>query len=51
MKKAFAMRNVVMLVAIGAVVYLLFNMNKTTSTYSIQERMYAPVEASPKSSR
>jgi hypothetical protein len=47
MKKAFAMRNVVMLVAIGAVVYLLFNMNKTTSTYSIQERMYAPVEASP----
>jgi len=41
------MRNVVMLVAIGAVVYLLFNMNKTTSTYSIQERMYAPVEASP----
>jgi hypothetical protein len=47
MKKAFAMRNVVMLVAIGAVVYLLFNMNKTTSTYSVQERMYAPVEASP----
>lgn len=47
MKKAFAMRNVVMLVAIGVVVYLLFNMNKTTSTYSIQERMYAPVEASP----
>jgi hypothetical protein len=47
MKKAFAMRNVVMLVAIGAVVYLLFNMNKTTTTYSIQERMYAPVEASP----
>jgi len=36
-----------MLVAIGAVVYLLFNMNKTTSTYSVQERMYAPVEASP----
>ena len=47
MKKAFAMRNVVMLVAIGVVVYLLFNMNKTTSTYSVQERMYAPVEASP----
>ena len=47
MKKAFAMRNVVMLAAIAVVVYLLFNMNKTTSTYRIQERMYAPVDAAP----
>ena len=47
MKKALAMRNVVMLVAIAVVVYLLFNMNKTTSTYSIKERMYAPVEQAP----
>jgi len=47
MKKALAMRNVVMLVAIAVVVYLMFNMNKTTSTYSIRERMYAPVEQAP----
>lgn len=47
MKKALAMRNVVMLVAIAVVVYLMFNMNKTTSTYSIKERMYAPVEQAP----
>jgi len=36
-----------MLVAIAVVVYLMFNMNKTTSTYSIKERMYAPVEQAP----
>jgi len=36
-----------MLVAIAVVVYLMFNMNKTTSTYSIRERMYAPVEQAP----
>jgi hypothetical protein len=48
MKKAFAMRNVIMLTAIAVVVYLLVNMNnKTTSTYRIKERLYAPVEESP----
>ena len=47
MKKAFAMRNVIMLAAIAVVVYLLINMNKTTSTYRIKERMYAPVEQTP----
>lgn len=48
MKKAFAMRNVIMLAAIAVVVYLLVNMNnKTTSTYRIKERLYAPVEESP----
>ena len=47
MKKAFAMRNVIMLAAIAVVVYLLVNMNKTTSTYRIKERMYAPVEQTP----
>jgi hypothetical protein len=48
MKKAFAMRNVIMLAAIAVVVYLLVNMNnKTTSTYRIKERVYAPVEESP----
>jgi hypothetical protein len=47
MKKAFAMRNVIMLAAIAVVVYLLINMNKTTSTYRIRERMYAPVEQTP----
>ena len=47
MKKAFAMRNVIMLAAIAVVVYLLVNMNTTTSTYRIKERMYAPVEQTP----
>ena len=47
MKKAFAMRNVIMLAAIAVVVYLLVNMNTTTSTYRIKERMYAPVEETP----
>ena len=47
MKKAFAMRNVIMLAAIAVVVYLLINMNNTTSTYRIKERMYAPVEQTP----
>ena len=47
MKKAFAMRNVIMLAAIAVVVYLLINMNKTTSTYRIKKRMYAPVEQTP----
>ena len=47
MNKAFAMRNVIMLAAIAVVVYLLINMNKTTSTYRIRERMYAPVEQTP----
>lgn len=47
MKKAFATRNVIMLAAIAVVVYLLVNMNKTTSTYRIKERMYAPVEQTP----
>ena len=47
MKKAFAIRNVIMLAAIAVVVYLLINMNKTTSTYRIKERMYAPVEQTP----
>ena len=41
------MRNVIMLAAIAVVVYLLINMNKTTSTYRIKERMYAPVEQTP----
>jgi len=36
-----------MLAAIAVVVYLLINMNKTTSTYRIKERMYAPVEQTP----
>ena len=47
MKKAFAMRNVIMLAAIAVVVYLLINMNNTTSTYRIKERMYAPGEQTP----
>ena len=47
MKEAFAMRNVIMLAAIAVVVYLLVNMNTTTSTYRIKERMYAPVEQTP----
>ena len=47
MKKAFAMRNVIMLAVLAVVVYLLVNMNKTTSTYRIKERMYAPVEQTP----
>lgn len=47
MKKGLAMRNVVMLAAIAIVVYLLVNMNNGTSTYRIQERMYAPVESQP----
>ena len=41
------MRNVIMLAAIAVVVYLLVNMNTTTSTYRIKERMYAPVEETP----
>ena len=41
------MRNVIMLAANAVVVYLLINMNKTTSTYRIKERMYAPVEQTP----
>jgi len=36
-----------MLAAIAVVVYLLVNMNTTTSTYRIKERMYAPVEETP----
>jgi len=36
-----------MLAAIAVVVYLLVNMNTTTSTYRIKERMYAPVEQTP----
>ena len=47
MKKAFAMRNVAILAAVAAVVYLLVNNTKMTSTYRIKERNYATVEASP----
>lgn len=47
MKKGLTMRNIVMLAAIAIVVYLLVNMNNGTSTYRIQERMYAPVEIQP----